>query len=308
MTPQVAGLLVGSGLAILAVVALLPRPRRVRLADAIRDDGGGLSLLPDRLSTRFGSAVLRRTVGEEAAARVLLGAGIRIPAPDVASRGTVVLLLVLLLGIATGGPAAGIAVGMMVPALGYVVISRRRSKRIEAFAEQLPTTLQTLVASLRAGYSLPQALESVVQTGFAPTSEEFERMLAEVRVGRSLGAALRDLGERMGSADFDWVVIALEINEEVGGNLSEVLETVERTIRERESLRRNVRALSAEGRVSATIIFLLPFVTLTLIALTNPDYVRIFYTERVGLVMAAIAAVLMAIGGLWLRAMIKVKL
>jgi len=195
-----------------------------------------------------------------------------------------------------------------VPALVYLLVARRRSKRTSAFAEQLPSTLQTLVASLRAGYSLPQALESVVQTGFAPTNEEFERMLSEVRVGRPLAAALRNLGDRMASADFDWVVIALEINEEVGGNLSEVLETVEETIRERESLRRNVRALSAEGRVSASIIFLLPFITLGVIALGNPSYVRIFYTDRVGVIMASIAAGLMMVGGLWLRSMIRIKL
>jgi tight adherence protein B len=196
----------------------------------------------------------------------------------------------------------------MVPALGYLLVAIRRSKRTAAFADQLPSTLQTLVASLRAGYSLPQALESVVQTGFSPTSSEFERMLSEVRVGRPLPAALRNLGDRMSSPDFDWVVIALEINEEVGGNLSEVLETVEQTIRERESLRRNVRALSAEGRVSALIIFLLPFITLGVIALGNPGYVSIFYTERVGIIMASIAAGLMTVGGLWLRKMIRVKL
>ena len=133
-------------------------------------------------------------------------------------------------------------------------------------------------------------------------------MLREVQVGRSLGDALLALGARMKNNDFDWVVTALEINREVGGDLSEVLETVENTIRERESLRRSVRSLSAEGRVSATIIFLLPIITLGLIAVGNPGYVRIFYTERVGMNMAGIAIGLMIIGGLWLRSMIKVRL
>jgi tight adherence protein B len=309
MTPQVAGLLLGAGIGLLALLVLLPRTRRVRLADAMRDRDVDRTSAAVSPVSRFGAALLRRTAGGEVALeRFLLGAGIRTPASDVATLVVVTSVLALLIGTASSGPVAGIALSGMLVALGYFLVGRRRSKRTTDFAEQLPTTLQTLVASLRAGYSLPQALESVVQTGYTPTSEEFDRMLSEVRVGRPLAQALRNLGERMASPDFDWVVIALEINEEVGGNLSEVLETVERTIRERESLRRNVRALSAEGRVSAAIIFLLPFITLGVIALGNPGYVRIFYTERVGVIMAAIAAGLMVIGGLWLKSMIKIKL
>jgi tight adherence protein B len=309
MTPQVAGLLLGAGIGLLALLVLLPRTRRVRLADVMRDQDVDRTSAAVSPVSRFGAALLRRTAGGEVKLeRFLLGAGIRTPASDVATLVVVTSVLALLIGTASSGPVAGIALSGMLVALGYFLVSRRRSKRAADFAEQLPTTLQTLVASLRAGYSLPQALESVVQTGYTPTSEEFDRMLSEVRVGRPLAQALRNLGERMASPDFDWVVIALEINEEVGGNLSEVLETVERTIRERESLRRNVRALSAEGRVSAAIIFLLPFITLGVIALGNPGYVRIFYTERVGVIMAAIAAGLMVIGGLWLKSMIKIKL
>lgn len=304
MSPIVAGLLVGLGLALAAAIVVAPRPPRVRLADldATSEPSEGPGLV-DRVAGRL----VARTVGEDRLARFLIGAGIRLAPTDLVARIGAGLLVVGVLGGLAGGPGAAVLLPLLLLAVVYVLISGRRSKRAKTFAAQLPTTLQTLVASLRAGYSLPQALESVVQAGFAPTSEEFDRMLAEVRVGRPLGAALRELGERMSSADFDWIVIALEINEEVGGNLSEVLETVEKTIRDRESLRRNIRTLSAEGRVSAIIIFMLPFATLGLIALTNPAYVAIFYTERIGMIMAGVAAVLMVFGGLWLRNMIRVK-
>jgi tight adherence protein B len=308
MTPLAAALLVAIGLAAIALLVITPWPIRVRLVER-RGDGVAVAVVArPSLTTRFGVAVLHRTVGATRVEQALLGAGVRTSAPEFAALTSVAALAALTIAAALRGPLAGLLAAAAVPACAWLYVSRRRSGRASAFAEQLPTTLQTLVASLRAGYSLPQALDSVTESGFAPTSEEFERMLQEVRVGRPLGPALLDLGQRMRSDDFDWVVTALDINKEVGGDLSEVLETVERTIRERESLRRNIRSLSAEGRVSAVIIFLLPFVTLGLIAITNPDYVRIFTTERVGMIMAGVATVLMAIGGLWLRAMIKVKM
>jgi tight adherence protein B len=307
MTPLAAGLLVGIGLALTASLTLGPWPIRVRLVERRGSDAAPAVARPP-LTTRFGTAVLQRTVGVQRVERALFGAGIRTSAAEFTALTVVGALAFLTIGVALRGPLAGSLLAATVPLVAWLIVTRRRAARASAFAEQLPTTLQTLVASLRAGYSLPQALDSVAESGFAPTSEEFERMLLEVRVGRPLGPAMLDLGQRMHSGDFDWVVTALDINKEVGGDLSEVLETVERTIRERESLRRNIRSLSAEGRVSAVIIFLLPFVTLGLIAITNPDYVRIFTTERVGMIMAGVATILMVIGGLWLRSMIRVKL
>jgi tight adherence protein B len=307
MSPGAASVLVGVSLALLGYLALGPRPVRVRLVER-RSPGEGPPLVRPSLVTRIGAVVLRRTSSAARVERALLGAGVGMAAPEVTTLVLTGSLVGLTLGALFGGPLPALVMGASVPlAVGLLVMLRRR-KRGAAFAEQLPTTLQTLVASLRAGYSLPQAFDAVAQAGFSPTSEEFTRMLTEVRIGRPLGPALLDLGQRMHSDDFDWVVTALEINDEVGGDLSEVLETVERTIRERESLRRNIRALSAEGRVSAVIIFLLPFATLGLIAVTNPDYVRIFTTEPIGRAMAGVAGVLLAIGGLWLRSMIRVEL
>lgn len=307
MSPAVAGLLVAVGLGGAALLALLPWPARVRLVDPTRDADAPEDTGPS-VVVRLGTLLVRLTGSGPRLERALLGAGITTSVAEYVMRLVAVIAVALTLGSALGGAGLGMTLAVLVPAAAFLQVSRRRSARAAAFAEQLPTTLQTLVASLRAGYSLPQALDTITESGSSPTAEEFERMLVEVQVGRSIGDALLDLGARMGSDDFDWVVTALEINREVGGDLSEVLETVERTIRERESLRRNIRTLSAEGRVSAVIIFLLPIITLGLVTVTNPSYVRIFTTERLGMIMAAIATTLMVIGGLWLRSMVKVRL
>jgi tight adherence protein B len=180
-------------------------------------------------------------------------------------------------------------------------------RRRAAFAAQLPAVLQSLASSLRAGYSTSQALDAAAAMGLSPASEELAAALSEVRIGRPLPDALRAVAARTSSTDLDWVVVALEVNAEMGGSLAELLETVESTLRARESLRRNVRTLSAEGRVSAVMIFALPFVTLGTISVLNPAYVQLLYSGATGWAISATAMVLMAVGGLWLRRVVRVR-
>ena len=108
-----------------------------------------------------------------------------------------------------------------------------------------------LASSLRAGHGIQRGLSAVAEESESPTNEEFTRVVAETRIGRDLVDALEGVAERLGNEDFDWVVRAVAINRELGGNLSEVLDNVANTIRERNQLRRQVQALSAEGRLSA---------------------------------------------------------
>ena len=109
-----------------------------------------------------------------------------------------------------------------------------------------------MAGSLRAGHSLLRAVDSVASEADAPTSEEFARIVNETRVGRDLNDALDEVAERMGSDDFTWVAQAIAIHREVGGNLAEVLDAVGHTIRERNAIRRQVKALAAEGKLSAS--------------------------------------------------------
>ena len=179
--------------------------------------------------------------------------------------------------------------------LGY--IARRRQAQ---FAAQLSDTLQLLSGTLRAGYGLLQALDAMAREASAPTSDEFRRIVVESRLGRDLSASLRAMSERMASQDFQWVVEAIEINREIGGDLAEVLDRVGATIRERDFLRRQVKSLSAEGRLSGYLLTGLPFGLAFMIRMRNPSYFAEL-TSGVGLILAAVGMVLLVVGGLWIR-------
>jgi tight adherence protein B len=307
MLPIIAASAVALAVGMVALVALVPS-RRVRLVDAMSDDGPSAVPVDRPGAAGAMERTLQRIGVADRAQELLLGAAVSLPLGQFAVRVVGAAVVVAFVTAIAVGPLAALMFAAATVGASVVELRRRRAKRAKQFAEQLSSTLRTVVSSLRAGYSLPQALEAVAQAGFDPTSAEFERMLGEVRVGVSVAEALGNLGARMHNADFSWVVIAIDINSEVGGNLSEVLETVERTLRERESLRRNVLTLSAEGRMSAKMIFALPFVVLGLISFLNPEYVQIYANDPAGVIMASVAGVLMVLGGLWLRKVVRIQL
>src|SRR5215831_13893070 len=164
-------------------------------------------------------------------------------------------LLTLLLGNIVIGILGGVAAGYVGMRL---IVSVRISRRRNAFRDQLPDVFQLIASSLRAGMSLPQALDAVVREDSQPAAGEFSRALAEARIGANLEDALDGVVARMDSMDLRWTVMAIRIQREVGGNLAEVLSQTVVTMRERASLRRHVRALSAEGRLSGYILIALP--------------------------------------------------
>jgi tight adherence protein B len=164
-----------------------------------------------------------------------------------------------------------------------------------------------MASALRAGHSMLQALASVAREAEEPTSEEFARIINETRVGRELGHSLTDSARRMKSEDFVWVTQAIAINREVGGNLAEVLDGVGNTIRERNQIRRQVKALAAEGKLSAIVLMLLPFGIAGFLLFSNPDYMAKFTESLLGYLMIVASAVLLVVGGLWLRKSVEVK-
>lgn len=195
-----------------------------------------------------------------------------------------------------------------VPVLTRVWIGLRISARQRAFADQLEDSLQLLSSSLRAGHSMLQALNSVAREAESPTSEEFTRIINETRVGRELGDALDETARRMQSEDFSWVTQAIAINREVGGNLAEVLDAVGATIRERGQIRRQVKALAAEGKMSAYVLMALPVGVSVFLLVTNPSYLAAFVTTGLlGYGMIGAAIVMMIIGSLWLRKTVSIK-
>ena len=213
------------------------------------------------------------------------------------------LLLLLLTAGALPATVLGLVIGLAGP---WLFLSLRRGRREKAFLAQLPNTLQLLAGGLRAGYSLPQAVDTVVRQAEPPMSAELQRALIEGRLGVPMEDALEHIGERLNSYDFSWVVMAIRIQREVGGNLAELLVTVADTLRERERLRRQVEVLSAEGRLSGIILGSLPVGFAAYLLVTRPDYLAPLLTP-LGLVLVVVAVVLLAVGSLWVSRVVKVE-
>jgi tight adherence protein B len=203
-----------------------------------------------------------------------------------------------------GWALLGVALGAAGPA-GYV--QHKATSRRRAFYEQLSDVLLLMSGALKAGYSLQQAVATVGEDAKPPASEEFRRTMAEVRLGASLDDALKALARRIGILDFEWSVLAIQIQREVGGNLAEILEIISQTIRERERLRRQLRTLTAEGRLSGWVLGLLPFAMAGLLLIRAPDYLAPLYETPLGLTMVGVSGALMVVGILWMRKIVKVE-
>jgi len=246
---------------------------------------------------------------EQRLARRLDLAGIaRKPAEWVLLGTAASLVLAVLLTLLTGSPLLGVLLGAVAGWLGmHVIVSQRIARRRATFAEQLPDVLQLVAGSLQSGFSLPQALNAVLRENSQPAGGEFSRALAETRIGAELEGALDRVADRMDSTDLRWTVMAIRIQRTVGGNLVEVLRNTVGTMRERAQLRRHVKALSAEGRLSAYILVALPLVIGAWLFIGRRGYVRPLYTTSFGLVMLVGAALLVVLGSLWMRKLIKVE-
>jgi tight adherence protein B len=189
----------------------------------------------------------------------------------------------------------------------FVYLSVRASRRQAKFEEQLPSTLQLLAGALQAGHSLQQAVDTVVHEAGDPIASEFQRVLTEARLGRPLEEAFEAMARRTRSVDFEWTVMAIRLQRQVGGNLAEVLSTVSQTIRDRYSLKRQIRALSAEGRLSSIILSVLPVLLFMALMIFNPVFLKPLYTTTLGLMMLAGSAVLMIFGVFWLKKITEIK-
>ena len=208
--------------------------------------------------------------------------------------------------ILAGLPAAVIvfAIGGWLPIGWLDYLTARRRKR---FAAQLPDTLAMLAGSMKAGYSLQQAVDMVAKETVPPISTEFKKVLADSRLGLPMEQALEKMGVRVANMSFDWMVLAVKIQREVGGNLSEVLGTLAKTIRARDAVLGQIKALTAEGRLSALILLCLPIFVTAILYLMNPGYMGLMFTNLAGIVMLVAAVGLMGVGALWLRRVVKIE-
>jgi tight adherence protein B len=300
---------VAAALLLLALVVLPAGPSRVPLSrldpsmvpqtSALAGAGAAAGAAVEKVLVKRGRLA--------AGAAALEGAGMSMSLPDFVLAVGLSTLAGGALGFLVGGPVIGLPVAVAVPFGARLLLRLRSSRRRAAFADQLDDSLQLMASSLRAGHSLLRAVDSVSHEAASPTSDEFARIVNETRVGRDLDDALDEVAARMGSDDFTWVAQAIAIHREVGGNLAEVLDTVGHTIRERNAIRRQVKALSAEGKLSAIVLMGLPFAIIAFISMTNPAYLAKFTESLMGWGMLAVASVMMLVGGLWLKSTVRIK-
>ncbi len=300
-------LLCYSALGVALVFVLAPaRPQNLlngTSASRLKDSPGGIAAR----ATTVVEDILRRRNYMGAMGRAIEQAGLRVSAAEFvvfAGVGTVVLA-----GCASivAGPLLAVPALLAGPFGARLILRVLSTRRRATFAEQLDETLQLLAGGLRAGHSLLRAIDAAAGESEAPTSEEFSRIINETRLGRDLGGALDDAALRMRSEDFSWVAQAIAIHREVGGNLADVLDQVGHTIRERNQIRGQVRALSAEGKISALVLMVLPFALGGVLTVLSPGYMNPLVEHPLGLAMIGVSLLLLSAGGLWLRKVVSFR-
>ena len=218
---------------------------------------------------------------------------------------TLLAMLFLLLG---GGQlvagVTGAVAGFFFP---FILVNMKIARRMKAFNSQLGDALILIANSLRTGYSFMQASDMVAQEMRPPISSEFSRAVKEMNLGVTIEDALGNLGKRINSEDLDLVLTAVLIQRQVGGNLSEVLDNIARTIRERVRIRGEIRTLTAQGRISGIMVSLLPVVLGLVIYLLNPEYVKLLFVHPVGKIMLGVAGLGQVIGIIVIRRIVDIE-
>jgi tight adherence protein B len=197
-----------------------------------------------------------------------------------------------------------LAVGAAIP---YGWVSMKAKRRTNAFDDQLPDLLVTLAASLKAGHSFKQGIQTVVDEGQEPASKELGRVLTDTRLGRPMDEALAETAERIGSKNFAFVITAVTIQRQVGGSLAGLFDMVADTVRQRQQFARKIKGLTAMGRASAYVLIGLPFFVGFALTLLNPSYMHPLYSTSTGHQLIMVGLVMMAFGSLILRKLVSFR-
>jgi tight adherence protein B len=188
-----------------------------------------------------------------------------------------------------------------------VYLKTQTKKRLELFERQLGDALLIISNGLRAGFSFQQAVDNVTRDLADPIKTEFKSVGMELQLGGTVEAALTKVAERMASGDMQLLTTAVVIQQQVGGNLAEIIDNIAKTIRDRQSMKRSVKTLTAQGRISGQIIGLLPVALLAIISAMNPTYMQPFFTTTYGYIMLGIGVVMELIGFAVIRKLVDVK-
>jgi len=309
------------GVGLLGVLTMaVPKPREMSAEEAVQmytsgHTGSGHHVAmhqSDQLAGAKSAAneLLKRNKSVEMRINARLeGAGSQLNASEWLLLHVGITLAAGFLGTVLGGGRVliGVLFLLMGAAIPWFWLGLKRSRRRKTFGRNLPDTLQLMSGSLTAGLSLAQSIDTIVNEGTEPIASEFRRVLVETRLGVSLETALEGVAERFDSKDFAWVVMAINIQRRVGGNLSELLETVASTIREREYMRRQVAALAAEGKLSAFVLGGLPPLFFIYLLFTRYDYIAVLFGRPLGWLMLGGSVLILAVGAFWMSRIVKVE-
>lgn len=323
-TGRILGLLLGAiaaGLGAYAVVLLLQKEDST-LTSVLQayNDPGGHANAEDEDTGLSKHAILKRAVEltEDLAERrgfltrlegTLERADLPLRGGEALTAAAGITAAVAVLGLLLTGSLPGMLVfAVMGGLLPGFLIRMKAARRKKAFLSQLPDTLNLLSSTLKAGYSFMQGVEAVSQEIEDPMGSELRRIVTEAQLGRPLEEAMDASAERMDSPDFAWAVMAVKIQREVGGNLSELLLTVSETMTERERLRRDIATLTAEGKMSAIVLGLLPILLGMAMWALNPEYINTLFTDGLGQVLLG-ASIFAALAGFaWMKKIINIDI
>jgi len=316
MTTLVPSLVVGLGLALMVVAVLLrARERQEELARILElpygEHDAGFVEHPDRLAffepgVAVATAALERFNLKQRVAENLERA--RMPFRP----GEYVLISVggslagaILIGLLTSQAIVAAMALVLFLWTSWIVVQAKAARRVKAFEEQMPDALSLIGSSLQAGHTFLRAIEMMVEESEAPLCEEFERVLSEVRLGDPLIDALQRMSDRLGLRDVAWIVQAIRIQQSVGGKLGDLLLTLAEFMRAREEVRREVRVLTAEGRMSARVLGLLPIAVFMVFKTINPDYMKPMQ-HGIGLMLLGVAGAFVLLGLFVIRRMARI--
>jgi tight adherence protein B len=208
----------------------------------------------------------------------------------------------------TGASAFAVLIGMIAgAAVPYGFVWLRVRRRLAAFEAQLPDLLSTMAASLKAGHSFKQGLKAAMEEGQEPASGEFRRVLTQSSLGRPMDEALKEMSDRLGSANFEFVITAVTIQRQVGGSLAQLFDMVADTVRQRQQFVRKVRSLTAMGRMSAYVLVGLPFFLAGVLTLLNTTYMSPLWHTGTGRALVVFGMLSIGIGSLMLRKIVSFK-
>lgn len=207
----------------------------------------------------------------------------------------------------TLNPAGSIILGLTAALIPFAFLNAARNKRLSNFNAQICDALTIMANSLRSGFSFLQSMDMVRKELPDPVKKEFTRTLKEINLGTSTEEALENLAKRVNSEDLDLVITAVLIQRQVGGNLSEVLDNIAETIRDRIRIKREIRTLTAQGRISGLIIGLLPLILGGFMMVVKPSYIMQLFSSRAGLTMMMLAIVGEFTGMLIIKKIVDIK-